>query len=104
MRKTGWSSESRHTRGYGAAWDRLRLQVLRRDHGLCMCPECQGGKLRLTIATEVDHRVPKALGGGDGLDNLQAINTDCHKRKTVEENGGKLNLKPKIGLDGYPIR
>lgn len=75
---------SRHERGYGAEWDRLRKIVMERDQYLCKCAECRAEN-RLRPATEVDHVVPKAQGGTDALDNLQAINRDCHRRKTVAE-------------------
>lgn len=98
-----WSRTSRHARGYGSEWDRLRAAVLKRDSYLCQCKQCQGGKLRLTVATEVDHRIPKARGGGDDPSNLQAINRDCHKRKTIEETGKAYAPRVQIGADGYPI-
>ena len=95
-----WGSKSRQERGYGAAWDKLRLEILRRDNGLCQCDRCKGGKVFLKIATEVDHIIPKSQGGTDDPDNLQAINKDCHKRKTQEEQGKRL--RQAIGIDGYP--
>lgn len=98
-----WPTTSRHERGYGAAWDKIRIVVLRRDNGLCQCTECQGGKLKLTLATEVDHIIPKAKGGTDDMDNLQAINTECHKRKTAEEQGKTFKPKVTTGFDGWPI-
>jgi len=103
MRKSGWPTTSRHERGYGSSWDRLRIAVLKRDNGLCQCSDCQGGKIRLTIANEVDHIVPKAKGGTDDMSNLQAINSVCHKAKTASEQGLTLKQKIKIGLDGFPI-
>lgn len=58
---------------------------MRRDNWLCQpCLKMS----RLTIATEVDHIIPKALGGEDEYDNLQAICELCHKRKTAREGGG----------------
>ena len=42
---------------------------------------------RVRPATEVDHILPLADGGTDDLGNLQAINRECHARKTVAENG-----------------
>lgn len=103
MKKSNWSKESRHKRGYGSSWNKIRVVVLRRDNGLCQCDECQGGKIRLTPATEVDHIVPKANGGTDDMSNLQAINTECHKRKTAREQGKTLKPKLMIGLDGWPL-
>jgi 5-methylcytosine-specific restriction enzyme A len=75
---------SRHQRGYGSAWDKLRLTILKRDGYLCQCNECKQAK-RIRQADEVDHIVNKAEGGTDDPSNLQAINTDCHKRKTRAE-------------------
>ena len=40
MSRSNWPTESRHKRGYGAEWDKLRLLVLRRDNGLCKCSHC----------------------------------------------------------------
>lgn len=86
------SRGSRHERGYGAHWDRLRARILRRDCGLCQCEECKAAG-RLLSATQVDHKVNKAewkrrhgsLAGVDDDSNLRAINVDCHKRKTARE-------------------
>lgn len=101
-KQTGWSTESRHRRGYGSKWDKLRKVVLQRDNGLCQCEDCLGGRLRLTIATEVDHIKPKAIGGTDDMNNLRAINKECHKKKTAAEQGRTLKPVIYIGLDGYP--
>jgi len=87
-RKYGWAPDSergtRQQRGYGRAWERTRAAVLRRDRYLCQCEACKEAK-RLTVAHEVDHRIPKARGGTDDPDNLCAINRDCHRRKTARE-------------------
>ena len=99
----------KHTDGrYGREWRAARERVLYRDKRLCQCKHCKA-EGRATAATEVDHIVPiaRALKHGwswtqiHAPDNLQAINRDCHKRKTTEENGGKP--KSKIGLDGFPV-
>lgn len=72
---------NRHARGYGSAWERLRKRVLRRDKYLCQIQtHCEG-----RAANEVDHRVPKAAGGTDEPDNLQAACSRCHKAKTAQE-------------------
>lgn len=97
---SGWHRQSRHARGYGTAWDKLRLIVLRRDCGLCQCAECKRiGRLR--VATEVDHIVPRARGGTDDLENLCAINRDCHRDKSLRDKG--IEPKRRIGPDGYPV-
>lgn len=92
-----WSSESRHARGYGSAWDKLRLLALRRDRHLCI-PCMAGG--RPTPATQVDHIRPKAKGGTDDLANLQSICTECHAAKTATEI--RRRSSQQIGADGFP--
>ncbi len=81
---------SRQARGYGAAWERLRVSVLKRDCGLCQ-PCLREG--RVSSAVEVDHVVNKAawraergsLEGCDAPSNLQAICPACHRAKTADE-------------------
>lgn len=71
-------------RGYGAAWQRLRMAILDRDHHMCKCVECKRiGRVR--PAHEVDHIIAKAKGGTDAPGNLQAINRDCHRAKTAND-------------------
>lgn len=66
-------------RGYGWRWQKLRLMVLRERP---LCERCGGA------ATDVDHRTPRARGGDDSFENLQALCHACHSRKTVLEDGG----------------
>lgn len=85
----GWSNPhrgSRHERGYGTAWDKLRAEVLRRDAGLCQ-PCLRAGHVTPDCRT-VDHKVNKAQGGDDRPSNLQTICTLCHARKTQAESRG----------------
>ncbi len=104
-----WGSKSRHERGYGYAWTKLRKIVMERDKGLCQVSLKKGLTVR---ATEVDHIVSKAEAKRRGwteeqvnaLSNLQAISSHEHKIKTEEEQGKKKNPpKPRIGPDGWPI-
>jgi len=94
---TGWrlvhQRGTRHQRGYGAAWDRVRELVLKRDRHLCRCDECARTG-RVLPATEVDHKIPKGEGGTDDPVNLSAINVDCHRRKTARESArGRARLR-----------
>ena len=98
---SNWSKQSRHKRGYGSYWDKLRLRILARDNYLCQCPRCLGGKLRLMPATEVDHILPKANGGTDDPGNLRSVSGECHKRISLEQRG--VRPRPRIGLDGWPL-
>lgn len=102
----GWADKrrgSRHERGYGYAWDKLRLQILKRDSHLCQCPQCMGGEVRVMVATQVDHIKPKAQGGDDSPDNLRAVSAECHRRITLEQQGKKPKPRVEIGVDGYPL-
>lgn len=108
--RMSWPSSSRQSRNYGRAWEKKRATVLERDARLCQCTRCKAEK-RTTIATEVDHIVSRAKAQAQGwstertesMENLQAINADCHKRKTIEEQGGTHKPKEIIGLDGFPV-
>ncbi len=92
-----WPTTSRHERGYGTAWDKLRKLVLQRDKHLCQ--PCQRAR-RVTPATQVDHITPKAKGGTDELTNLQSICAPCHEAKTLEDEGKRPKVE--IGVDGWP--
>ena len=104
----GWHTTSRQSRGYGPEWDKTRRRILARDCGICQPCLKQG---HIHPGTEVDHIISKAKakamgwtqGQMDSDDNLQAINTECHKAKTAEEMGRTLRPRVTIGLDGYPV-
>lgn len=83
---------SRQSRGYGSAWDKLRLVILRRDGGLCVPCRAKG---KVTPGNIVDHIVPKHQGGDDQLENLQVICKACHTVKTAFESAeGKAASMP----------
>ena len=78
-----------HQRGYGATWRRLRAIVLAR-HPVCADPfSLHRGAV--VLATDVDHIMPKAAGGRDVENNLQALCHSCHSHKTALQNnfGGR---------------
>lgn len=93
-----WSRTSRHLRGYGYAWEKLRLRILARDKHLCQACKRKG---RVTAANHVDHVKPKAQGGTDDEGNLQSLCAPCHDAKTITDAGGRVRLA--IGLDGWPV-
>lgn len=79
---------TRHERGYGSKWDRLREIILRRDNGICQ--QClREGRLTMIghkpYTAFVDHVTPKAEGGTDDESNLQALCKACHTAKTDRE-------------------
>lgn len=94
---------SRHERGYGSAWDKLRKVVLSRDEGWCVACLLYG---RHVPAKTVDHVIPKSEGGGDELSNLQSLCADCHAEKSSAEGafaqGRAVRKKTRIGVDGWP--
>ncbi|AGT09974.1 HNH nuclease [Paracoccus aminophilus JCM 7686] len=103
----GWHGQAgnRHERGYGAAWDRLRIAILERDKRLCVLCIRSG---RPVVAHSVDHIVPKSKGGTDDLDNLQSLCRPCHAAKTAREGSAaqgalKAEAQPSIGPDGRLI-
>ena len=100
----GWHQGSRHDRGYGGAWDKLRLTILARDRHLCLTCLKTG---RPTPATEVDHIIPKAKGGTDDPGNLASICNDCHREKTgreaAEAQGRKAKPRSRYDAKGFPI-
>jgi len=58
----------------GRAWETTRKRVLERDGHVCqICLEAE--------ATEVDHVVPRVLGGDDQDSNLIAACKRCNARK-----------------------
>lgn len=102
---------SRHERGYGSEWDKIRKLIMVRDDGLCQ--PCMRAN-RITVATQVDHVINKAewkiahgsLTGVDAQTNLQAICGDCHKTKTQSESTqarrGRGGKKPPLASASGP--
>ena len=65
-------------------WSKQRRLALARDSRRC--------QLRIpgvcTIdATEVDHIRPRAIGGGDELENLRSVCHRCHVSRGMDESG-----------------
>ena len=104
MTRKPWHHDgrSRHERGYGSAWVKLRERILKRDDYLCQPCQREG---RITTATQVDHITPKAKGGGDEDGNLQAICDAHHAEKSAREAAEARGYRPRrqIGLDGWPV-
>jgi 5-methylcytosine-specific restriction protein A len=98
----GWGNTSRHARGYGRSWDKLRLTILARDKHLCQVCLKAG---RITVATEVDHIKPKAQGGTDDPENLQSIDKACHAAKTEDEaaTAQGRRIRPKFDAEGRVV-
>ncbi len=72
-----------YRRGYTAEWQK-KSKIYLKAHPLCMCVGCDNGKLKITIATVVDHIVPHR--GNMKLfwdkSNWQAMSKTCHDKKT----------------------
>lgn len=66
------------SRGYDARWRKLRLMVLRRHR---LCAECERHG-RVTLATDVHHKIAKRDGGLDTAENLEPLCHSCHSRIT----------------------
>lgn len=86
-RRHNWNhSKSTTARGYGARWVKTRKRIFERDERLCQDHKARG---LLREAVEIDHVIPKADGGTDDDENLQALCYDCHKAKTDRENSNR---------------
>jgi 5-methylcytosine-specific restriction protein A len=73
-------------RGYDYAWQQKRARFLRL-HPWCADPfEIHAG--RAVRAQVVDHKMARRRGGSDDDENLQALCTRCHNRKTDQVDGG----------------
>lgn len=74
---------SAHARGYGSRgrWMRLRGLVIARDP-ICQIKSPADLALCTYISTVADHKIPKAAGGDDSMDNLQGGCAPCHGWKT----------------------
>ena len=91
------SRASRHARGYGREWDRLRAAVLADDPFCYLCAE----RGVVTIARVVDHKRPKWLGGTDDRDNLGGLCNPCNLAKTASEGqAGRQAKAAPLSLDG----
>jgi len=74
-------------RGYDARWRRLRKMFLAANP---LCADIYGDHARdgqVVAAIDVDHILPRAAGGQDDWDNLQALCPSCHSKKTAIEDG-----------------
>ncbi len=97
--RRAWADKgSRHARGYGTAWTRLRLVILKRDGHLCQPCRTKG---RVTPATEVHHIKAKADHGTDDPDNLVSTCHDCHLEADAANRGHRK--RPGFTADGFPV-
>lgn len=70
----------------GEKWEELRKRILERD--AYECQNLRGGRLCRSFASDVDHIIP---GMNHDDDNLRAMCTICHRRKTsAEGRAGKM--------------
>ena len=78
-------------------WRRLRKMLLSEEP---LCRMCQGlGKA--TLATVVDHIIPRRAGGTDDRGNLQSLCAPCHNGpKASYEATGKLRG---CDVNGVPL-
>ncbi len=70
---------------------RVYLGILRRQNLLCSC----GCNVKLTRAEgyQFDHEHDLALGGPDTPENLQALRTPCHARKSRKGAAARAKTK-----------
>lgn len=56
----------------------------------------------VAVATEVDHIIAKANGGGDDDSNLQSICRPCHRRKTAADRMQRRLNKTGADIKSFP--
>ncbi len=76
-------------RGYGRAWQRVRLWHLA---NFPLCADCAERGI-VEAATEVDHVERLRDVGTHEADNLRSLCKSCHARKTALCDGGLGNAK-----------
>jgi RNA-directed DNA polymerase len=65
-------------------------QLLKRQQGKCAWCELY---FTSEDVLEVDHVIPKAVGGGEVLDNLQLLHRHCHDQKTAVDGSTSVNKR-----------
>jgi 5-methylcytosine-specific restriction protein A len=65
-------------------WSATRKLALARDAHRC---QLRIREICTIDATEVDHILPRALGGTDDLDNLRSVCRPCHLGRGMDESG-----------------
>ena len=95
-----WSAEGAKAR-LPENWTHLRNMVLLRARGRCEHTREDTQQRCGEAATDVDHIVNHAAGGGDELSNLQALCTFHHKRKSSSE-GGRAARRKKVTRPPHP--
>lgn len=68
------SRESRHERGLGSKWVRVRAQYAKKHP---LCEECERRGI-VRVLDDVDHIIPRRHGGSDKHENLQSLCKECH--------------------------
>ncbi|OGA13740.1 MAG: hypothetical protein A3H32_14360 [Betaproteobacteria bacterium RIFCSPLOWO2_02_FULL_63_19] len=73
-------------RGYDWAWRKLRARYLDANP-LCECDECKAGKLKVTVAQVVDHRIaiedrPDLRLEWSNLRSMSKAHHDAHTART----------------------
>ncbi len=83
---------------------RVYLGILRRQNLLCCCG-C-GEKLTRAEGYQFDHEHDLALGGPDTPENLRALRTPCHVKKSRKGAAARAKTKrlENIRLHGLKVR
>lgn len=62
-------------------WRKTRERILERDGYRCTQTLGDGARCPITTNLHVDHRIPKAMGGSDGDENLACLCSTHNLRK-----------------------
>ena len=78
----------------GYKWGKIRALVMARDARRCQL-RIEG--VCTIVAEEVDHILPRGLGGGDNLENLRAVCKRCHLGRGMREDDTQRPRRYSIG-------
>jgi RNA-directed DNA polymerase len=72
--------------------NKSEAKLLKKQKG--KCNQC-GGTFKEDDAWEIDHIIPKSLGGKNTYDNLQLLHVHCHDQKTRKDGSLKKGIHDK---------
>jgi 5-methylcytosine-specific restriction endonuclease McrA len=82
-------------------WRKVRQRIVKRDRS--MCQSCGV----VTLRGDVDHVMPRHLGGSDAATNLRYLCRTCHKarRGAIFKDGGNGHAAavPRLHTRGLPV-
>ena len=68
------------------AW---KEEIIKKQRGYCASPNCaklhHGKKMKVTLTSHFDHKIPEAMNGKNIKLNIQALCPNCHAEKSRKD-------------------